>query len=74
MLRHPCYRLPFALSGFLFGSLVLILNLLTFPTPPAEAGSIDVGPFVGLWYLASTVQAWRSLGWAREKLAATDTH
>ena len=68
MLRHPRFRWPFAAPGFVLGFLVLVLNLYTFPTPPAEAGSVDVGPFVGLWYLAATVQAWRSIGWARERL------
>lgn len=69
MLRHPRFRWPFAVPGLVLGSAVLALNLATFPTPPAEAGSVDVGPFVGLWYLAATVQAWRSLSWAREQLA-----
>ena len=68
MLGHPRFRWPFAVSGFVLGFLVLVLNLQSFPTPPAEAGSVDVGPFVGLWYAAATVQAWRSVGWARGKL------
>jgi hypothetical protein len=68
MLGHPRFRWPFAVPGFALGLLVLLLNLHTFPSPPAEAGSVDVGPFVGLWYLAATVRAWGSLGWARKKL------
>ena len=71
MLTHPRFRWPFALSGFALGVLVLSLNLYTFPTPPAEAGLIDVGPFVGLWYLAATIQAWRSIAWARATLNTT---
>lgn len=70
MLGHPRFGRAFALSGLLAGGLVLLLNLATFPTPPAEAGSVDVGPLVGLWYLAATIQTWRSLGWARRRLAA----
>lgn len=66
MLGHPRFRWPFAVPGFLVGSLVLLLNIQTFPTPPAEAGLVDAGPLVGLWYLAATVQSWRSIGWARE--------
>ena len=62
---HPRFGRAFAVAGLAVGALVLVLNLLTFPTPPAEAGSVDVGPLVGLWYLAVTVQTWRSLGWAR---------
>jgi hypothetical protein len=26
---------------------------------------MDVGPFIGLWYLAVSVQMWRSLRWAQ---------
>jgi hypothetical protein len=69
MLGHPRFRWPFALSGFVLGFLVLVFNLRTFPTPPAEAGSVDVGPFVGLWYLAVTLRAGFSIGWARTQLA-----
>jgi len=68
MLHHPRFRWPFAVSGFALGLLVIVLNLLPFPLPPAEAGSVDVGPLVGLWYLAATIQAWRSLTWARQSL------
>jgi hypothetical protein len=28
----------------------LILNLVTFPTAPAAAGLVDLGPGVGAWY------------------------
>ena len=55
MLSHPRFRWPFAVPGFGLGILVVLLNLHAFPIPPGEAGSIDVGPFVGLWYLAATV-------------------
>ncbi|MGZ4777655.1 MAG: hypothetical protein ACXV5L_00540 [Thermoanaerobaculia bacterium] len=68
MLSHPRFRWPFATPGFVLGVLVIVLNLVPFPVPPAEAGSVDVGPFVGLWYLAATIQAWRSLKWASEQL------
>lgn len=72
MWDHPRYRWPFAAPGLVLGFLVLGLNLATFPTPPAEADLFDVGPFVGLWYLAATIQAWRSLGWARQRLNSVD--
>lgn len=67
-LRHPRFGWLFAVPGLAVGLLVVVLNLLTFPTPPAEAGLVDVGPLVGLWYLGTTVQAWRSLDWARQQL------
>ena len=68
MFTHPRFRWPFATPGLVLGLLVLILNLHTFPRPSAEAGLVDIGPLVGLWYLAATVQAWHSIGWARERL------
>ena len=37
--------------GLLIGSLLLIFNVATFPTPPANAGLVDLGPLLGLWYL-----------------------
>jgi hypothetical protein len=64
MLRHPRFGPLFAYSGLVIGGLLFAFNLLTFPTPPANAGLIDLGPAVGLWYLAVTVQLWRSFGWA----------
>lgn len=68
MLGHPRFRWFFGVPGMLIGSLLLIFNLLPFPTPPSSAGLIDLGPLVGLWYLAATIQTWRSLGWARDQL------
>jgi len=65
MLRHPRFRWFFGAPGLLLGSFLLFFNLVTFPTPPSSAGLIDLGPFVGLWYLATTIQTWRSLKWAR---------
>lgn len=70
MLAHPRFGWPFAAPGLVVGLLLIVLNLGTFPEPPDTAGLIDVGPLVGLWYLAVTVQLWRSLGWARQQLAA----
>ncbi len=71
MRRHPRFGWPFAASGLVLGALVIVLNLIPFPVPPANAGSFDIGPFVGLWYLAATVQAWRSLPWAQERCRST---
>lgn len=35
----------------LIASTLLFLNMLTFPTAPAESGLFDAGPFLGLWML-----------------------
>lgn len=69
MWRHPRFGCGFALSGLLVAVLMLAFNLYTFPEPPASSGLFDLGPFVGLWYLAVTIQAWRSLAWAGRALA-----
>lgn len=63
MLSHPRFGKFFGWTGIALSVLLLAFNVYTFPTPPASAGLIDFGPFVGLWYLAVTIQAWRSLKW-----------
>lgn len=68
MIRHPRFGWPFFASGVGIAAAMLGLNLGTFPTPPAEAGLVDLGPLVGLWYLVSTLRAWQSLGWVRGQL------
>jgi len=68
MLSHPRFGKIFAIPGLVLGVLVIALNLATFPTPPAEADSFDIGPLVGIWYLVVTIQTWRSLVWAKGRL------
>ena len=74
MLGHPSFRYWLGVPGIAIALVLLALNVATFPTPPADAGSFDAGPLVGVWYLAVTVQvarlAWRgtvtpnpSAGW-----------
>jgi hypothetical protein len=69
MLRHPRLGQLFAFSGLAVAVALLALNFYSFPTPPGEAGLVDLGPAVGLWYLAVTIQMRRSLPWARERLS-----
>jgi len=68
MISHKRFGWPFSVSGLLIGLLVIGLNLIPFPIPPAEAGLFDIGPLVGIWYLAATIQTWRSLKWAEEAI------
>lgn len=68
MLAHPRFGKIFGGIGILLALLLLAFNLYTFPTAPMDAGLIDFGPFVGLWYLAVTAQILRSMKWAKESL------
>lgn len=70
MWSHPRFGRAFAVSGLLIAVLLLAFNFYTFPKPPGESGLIDLGPFVGLWYLVVTIQMWRSLQWVRQAVAA----
>ena len=65
MLRHPRFGRVFAFFGIVIAAGLLALHLYTFPTPPQNAGLVDLGPALGLWYLVVTIQMWRSLAWAR---------
>jgi hypothetical protein len=69
MIRHPRFGRIIGSLGVLIGAALLGFNLYTFPTPPAEAGSIDLGPLLGLWYLAVTIMLARSIGWLEKELA-----
>ncbi len=63
MLNHPRFGKIFGISGIVLFSALLILNLVTFPHPPANVGLIDVGPFTGLWGLVVIIQSLRSIKW-----------
>jgi hypothetical protein len=69
MRRHPRFGVFFSATGLLIAAALFALNIATFPEPPAEAGSIDLGPLIGLWFLAVTIQVFRSFGWADAILA-----
>jgi hypothetical protein len=66
MLRHPRFGKAMGIAGFVLAAALLALNLSTFPTPPAEAGLVDLGPAIGLWYLVATILMWRSMSWVKE--------
>jgi hypothetical protein len=68
-LRHPRLGVIVGVAGVAIAAGLLALNLYTFPTPPAEAGLVDLGPAVGLWYLVVTVMLLWSLRWARAIIA-----
>jgi hypothetical protein len=70
MLMHPRFGRVIGVAGILIGVLLLGFNLGTFPAPPAEAGSIDFGPLVGLWYLAVAILMIRAFPRISEDMAA----
>ncbi len=69
MFKHPKFGRLIASLGLLLALGLLALNLYSFPTPPASAQLIDLGPGIGLWYLIVTILAWRALPWARSQLS-----
>ena len=67
MLADPRFGRRFAVPGIAVAAGLYVLNFATFPTPPAAEGLVDLGPLVGLWYAAVSVQALR----LRNQLAST---
>ena len=73
MLSHPRFGKIWGGITMLLGAATLVLNLLTFPVPPANAGSYDLGPIVGLWYFVIMIRVLTSLKWVDERLEAART-
>jgi hypothetical protein len=61
--RHPRFGMLFAVPGVAVGIGALAFNLYTFPTAPAAAGLIDLGPAVGAWYVIALVRLAFVSGW-----------
>ena len=59
MLADPRFGRWFGVSGIAVATALYVLNFATFPTPPNSAGLVDLGPAVGLWYAAVSIQALR---------------
>jgi len=55
MFRNPKFGKIFSAVGIVISLLLIIFNGVSFPTPPADSGLIDLGPLVGIWYFAATV-------------------
>jgi hypothetical protein len=67
---HPRLGKVLSITGVGIGLAGLFLNLQSFPTPPGEAGSFDIGPLVGMWFLVITIQIIRNFKWLRESVEA----
>lgn len=50
LMRHPAFGRIWSAIGAIIAAAALVLNLVTFPTAPAAAGLVDLGPGVGAWY------------------------
>lgn len=55
---HPLWGRVFGGVGIVAAASALILNLIAFPTAPASAGLIDLGPAVGVWYALLIARLW----------------
>lgn len=58
--RHRDFGRLIGAFGVLSASGLLILNLGTFPHPPAESGLVDLGPLTGLWWVLVIIQLSRN--------------
>jgi hypothetical protein len=68
MFKHPRFGKAFTISGLFISTILLGLNIYSFPVPPDEAGLIDLGPLLGLWYTAVAIRTLLSLNWLDEQL------
>ncbi|MFC2084969.1 hypothetical protein ACFLS9_07930 [Bacteroidota bacterium] len=69
--NHPKLGKFFSVPGIIISLLMIVFNILTFPVPPAESYLIDLGPLVGLWYLAVTIRIIFSFNWINERIGNT---
>ena len=68
MFRHPRLGKIFSITGIIIALALLALNIYSFPIPPAESGSVDLGPLAALWYLAVTIRIAMSFKWVDGKI------
>jgi hypothetical protein len=63
MWHHRRFGRLLAVSGCVIAIGLIVANLVVFPEPPGQAGSIDLGPVIGLWYLIVSIRLAMSGGW-----------
>jgi hypothetical protein len=67
MFNHPKLGKIISSAGIIVSIMLIVLNTVSFPVPPADAGLVDAGPLVGLWYLVVTIIILFNLKWVDEK-------
>lgn len=67
--RHDLFGRALGLVGVGAAFGALLLNLITYPTAPASAGLVDLGPAVGLWYATVLVRLFIVQGRLTSRLA-----
>jgi hypothetical protein len=66
--NHPKLGKTFSIIGILIALAMIVTNIRAFPLPPESIGTIDFGPFIGLWYLVVTIKITFSRKWIHQKL------
>jgi hypothetical protein len=64
---HPRFGMVLGGITMVMGLLLLVLNLWTFPVPPADSGLFDAGPLVGLWFVVLWLRVLFSLKWWKDR-------
>ena len=59
MIANRRFGRVLGVSGIIVAVALYVLNFATFPEPPASSGLVDLGPLIGLWYAAVSIQALR---------------
>lgn len=68
MFSHPRFGKIWSAIALLIGAGLLVLNMSTFPIPPSEAHSYDLGPISGILYMVIAIRMLTSLKWVDAKL------
>jgi hypothetical protein len=63
MWHHPRFGRLLTVTGAAIAVALAVANLAVFPEPPGDAGSVDLGPLIGLWYLIVTIRLAGSVHW-----------
>jgi hypothetical protein len=77
MIANRRFGRVLGVSGIIVAVALYALNFATFPEPPASSGLVDLGPLIGLWYAAVSVQAlrlWRASARTPTSIAVGNPH